>query len=106
MRILNLNQQFDVIVSLYSAISYSGTYTVFRKVMKNIYNHLNPGGVVIIDPFFQRKDNPNGDSYWLYNNPEKWLKIMTETGFKAKFYTRKYLDNPKKGLYVLVKKKI
>ncbi|MFT4311830.1 MAG: class I SAM-dependent DNA methyltransferase [Candidatus Woesearchaeota archaeon] len=105
MRTLRLNKTFDVIISLYSAISYSGTYPVFREVMENIYNHLNPGGVVIIDPFFQKDPKIKGDTYWLYNDPEKWLKIMTEVGFAASFHKNRYLDNPKKGLYILTRKK-
>jgi len=104
MRAFNLNKKFDVIISLYSVISYAGTYPVFKQTLKNIYNHLNMGGVLIIDPFFQKEPGKKGDKYWLYNEPEKWTKIMNDIGFKAKFYKTKFLDNPKKGLYIAIKK--
>jgi ubiquinone/menaquinone biosynthesis C-methylase UbiE len=108
MRDFDLQEKFDIIICLYSAISYSGTYPVLRKTLKNMYNHLNNGGVLIIDPFFQkelelRKGNKL-NKYFLYNEPDKWIKIMTEVGFKAKFFKRKFLDNPEKGLYIAIKK--
>ncbi|MBW3020687.1 class I SAM-dependent methyltransferase [Candidatus Woesearchaeota archaeon] len=104
MRYFNLKKKFDVIISLYSVISYSGTYSVFKKVLKNIYNHLNEGGILIIDPFFQKEPGKKGDKYWLYNEPKKWIKIMSDIGFEAKFYKTKFLDNPKKGLYIAIKR--
>ena len=49
MQDFSLHKKFDVIICLYSVISYSGTYFVFKRTLKNIYNHLNIGGVLIID---------------------------------------------------------
>jgi len=104
MRDFNLKTKFDIIISLYSVISYAGTYPVFKQTLKNIYDHLNTGGVLIIDPFFQKEPGKKRDDYWLYNEPIKWIKIMTDLGFDAKFYKTKFLDNPKKGLYIAIKK--
>ena len=41
---------------MFSAIHYNTTYSELEKTLKNFYNHLNDGGVVIFD-FGLNKDN-------------------------------------------------
>jgi SAM-dependent methyltransferase len=48
----DLSRKFDVIISLFSAIGYVKTVSRLHKTIKNICRHLNPGGVVIIEPWF------------------------------------------------------
>jgi len=45
----NLKKKFDVIVSLFHVISYQTENTELEMVFKNIYNHLEEGGLFIFD---------------------------------------------------------
>lgn len=49
---LHLNQKFDVILCLFSSIGYVKTYSNLAKTWKNFADHLNPGGVIIVEPWF------------------------------------------------------
>lgn len=49
MKNLNLNQHFDVIICMFSAMNYNTTHEEFNNTLKNFYNHLNDGGVLIFD---------------------------------------------------------
>ncbi|MEA3430927.1 MAG: class I SAM-dependent methyltransferase [Nanoarchaeota archaeon] len=108
MRQFNLNKKFDIIISLFSVILYSGTYSNFKKTIKNMYNHLNVGGILILEPFYQKelelKKGKKLNKYYLYNEPVKWIKIMSDIGFKTIYLKNIFLDNPEKGLYIAIKK--
>lgn len=63
---LNLNKKFDVILCLASSISYLENYTNLKKVIKIFSGHLNPGGVLIIEPWQTKNgDNISGKPYLL-----------------------------------------
>lgn len=47
-----LSKCFDVIVSLFSAIGYVKTVERLNQAANTLYHHLNPGGVVVIEPWF------------------------------------------------------
>lgn len=47
-----LSKKFDAIVCLYCTIAYSLDIKTLRKTLVNFENHLKPGGVVIIEPYF------------------------------------------------------
>jgi SAM-dependent methyltransferase len=47
---------FDVIVSLFSAISYVKTLPRLKQVLSAINRHLKPGGVTIIEPWFSPEE--------------------------------------------------
>lgn len=50
---MDLGKQFDVVACLFSSIAYVKSYENLEKSIKNFYNHLKPGGVVIIEPFLE-----------------------------------------------------
>ncbi len=52
---LSLGAKFDAIVVLFSAIGYVKTYAKLKMTIANFYNMLKPGGVLIIDGWFTRK---------------------------------------------------
>lgn len=52
---LDLGKKFDIIVSLFSSIGYVKTYENLKKTLINFSNHLNKGGVVIIEPWFTKE---------------------------------------------------
>lgn len=48
------NEKFDVITCLFSSIGYVKTYDNLKKTLKNFYDHLNKGGIVLIEPWFSK----------------------------------------------------
>jgi ubiquinone/menaquinone biosynthesis C-methylase UbiE len=54
----SLARRFDVIVSLFSAIAYVGTEERMRAATLCMRRQLNPGGVLVVEPWF------TPDAYW------------------------------------------
>lgn len=50
-----IDMNFDVITCLFSAIGYVRTLDNLEKTLKNLFSHLNLGGVLIIEPWFNKK---------------------------------------------------
>jgi len=48
---LKLNQQFDVILCLFSSLGCAKTLSGLKQTLQNFSAHLKPGGVVIIEPW-------------------------------------------------------
>lgn len=53
---LKINEKFDAITCLLSVIGYSGTYEGLTKAIRGLAEHLNPGGVLLIEPWFSKGD--------------------------------------------------
>ncbi len=47
-----LNHRFDVITCLFSSIGYVLTYDRLASTLSNMANHLNEGGVLVIEPWY------------------------------------------------------
>ena len=47
-----LSSQFDIITCLFSSIGYVRTKSDLRKAIKNMSDHLLPGGVLLVEPWF------------------------------------------------------
>jgi SAM-dependent methyltransferase len=47
-----LKKKFDIIVCLFSAIGYIKTKPRLQKTIKNMSQHLLPGGVLLVEPWF------------------------------------------------------
>jgi len=47
-----LNRKFDIIASFFSAIGHVKTKPRLQKTIKNLSQHLLPGGVLLIEPWF------------------------------------------------------
>ena len=54
----DLASRFDVITCLFSSIAYVRTLDNFRRTVATFVRHLNPGGIVLIEPWF------TPESYW------------------------------------------
>ena len=48
----SLNRKFDAIICLFSSIGYVKTRQRLNKAIHNMARHLQPGGVIIIEPWF------------------------------------------------------
>jgi len=46
-----LKNRFDIITCLFSAIGHVRTKTLMRKAVRNIASHLEPGGLMILEPW-------------------------------------------------------
>jgi SAM-dependent methyltransferase len=54
----HLDRRFDVITCLFSAIAYVRTPERMRSAVRCMRDHLNPGGVVLVEPWF------TPEAYW------------------------------------------
>ena len=67
MMTVKLGIKFDVILCLFTSIGYVKTYPNLKKTLKNFYDHLNSGGIIIIEPWFLKKTffpgSPHMDVY-------------------------------------------
>ena len=48
---LNLRQQFDVVLCLFSSVGHAKTSTNLKKAISNFAQHLKRGGVLVIEPW-------------------------------------------------------
>jgi SAM-dependent methyltransferase len=53
-----LGRTFDVVMCLFSAIAYAETLDRMRQAVSRMAAHLNPGGLLLIEPWFDEQ------SYW------------------------------------------
>lgn len=51
-----LKEKYDVVTCLFSSIGHLRSYTDFEKMIACVVQHLNPGGVFLIEPFIDKKD--------------------------------------------------
>jgi SAM-dependent methyltransferase len=53
MRSFDLPHRFDVVTCLFSAIGYVKTENELRAAVRRMRDHLSPGGLLLIDPWFE-----------------------------------------------------
>jgi ubiquinone/menaquinone biosynthesis C-methylase UbiE len=58
---LSLGMRFDVVTCLFSAVGYLRTKKEIEEAVRNFARHLNPGGVLIIEPWITESDWRKGD---------------------------------------------
>ncbi|MBP9706298.1 MAG: class I SAM-dependent methyltransferase [Oligoflexales bacterium] len=58
MAAFELRKKYDVVVCLFSSIGYVKTLENVKLAIKNFAAHLNPGGIIIVEPWFR---------------PEQWI---------------------------------
>lgn len=97
----DLGRQFDVIVCLFSSIGYVKTKPRLQKAIKNMAEHLLPGGVLLIEPWFGPKQWHPGYSYMIQvNKPDLKIVRMSYGGHRGKISTIEfqYLIGTSKGI--------
>lgn len=62
----NLPQRFDVISCLFSAIGYAGSVANLEAAVANMAKHLQPGGLLIVEPWFDRQSFYEGMAHGVY----------------------------------------
>jgi ubiquinone/menaquinone biosynthesis C-methylase UbiE len=96
-----LNRQFDVIVCLFSSIGYVKTRVRLQKAIKSMSQHLLPGGVLLVEPWFTPKQWYSGRaSMAQVNKPELKIVRMSYSAQKGKISTIEfqYLIGTSKGI--------
>lgn len=64
-----ITDTYDIIICMFSSIAYLESYKNFTKVINNINNALEPGGIVIIQPWFEVDKFTPGIAYTkIYDN--------------------------------------
>lgn len=80
---MDLNEKFDVLTCLFSSIGYSKTYENLRKTINNFSNHLNSGGLVIIEPWLEKSNYQEGHiSMTTYDGDDIKIARLNTTGLK------------------------
>ena len=74
MKKLALTQKFDVVLCMFTTMTYNLNYDELENTLRRFYNHLQPGGVVIFDLGIH-KDHWLGGSVWINTYSDKDLQL-------------------------------
>ena len=97
----HLERQFDVITCLFSSIGYAGTKAKLQKAIKTMGQHLRPGGVLLVEPWFTPEMWHPGRVFTLQvDKPDLKIVRMSHSGQKAKMAVLEfqYLIGTSKGI--------
>ncbi len=79
-----LNKSYDIIISLFSSIGYVQNKNNLNKTIKNLANHLNSGGVMLVEPWFSPDEWNPGKVFTLHvNQPELKITRMSHSSQKG-----------------------
>lgn len=80
---LNLGKQYDAIISLFSAIGYLTAPGELAAALKAMAEHLKPGGVVVIEPWFTKEAFTAGHIHMTtYDGPDVKIARMGESSIR------------------------
>ena len=73
----SLEQEFDIVVCLFSSIGYVGTGAKLELAIGNMARHAKPGGLVIVEPWIYPEDFEPGEPRAIFlDSPELKLARM------------------------------
>lgn len=96
-----LNKRYDIVISLFSSIGYVQTKNNLNRAINNLSSHLNPGGVMLIEPWFSPAEWNPGKVFTLHvNQPELKITRMSHSSQKGSLSILEfqYLIGTKKGI--------
>jgi SAM-dependent methyltransferase len=102
-----LPRKFDVITCLFSAIGYMRTRPRLRKAIQSMANHLLPGGVLLVEPWFTSKQWSVGHVGMLQvEKPGLKIVRMSRSSSKGKISILdfRYLVGTSKGIEYIAEK--
>jgi len=80
---VNFAKKYDVILCLGNSIGYTKNYHNLQKTIKSFSKHLNPGGLLLIEPWFQEQYyHDNSSLIKTYHHDD--IKIARLTEFRKK----------------------
>lgn len=78
MQSFRMDQRYDAVICLFSAIGYVRTPAELRTTLHNLSRHLAPGGVLVIEPWIDpRKFIPNHVHLLSSDRPERKIARIT-----------------------------
>ena len=82
----NFNKRFDVVTCLFGSIGYANRLADMRRAVVNMANHLQPGGLLLIDPWFMDHEINRSDrvSATFVDQPELKISRITSQTTKGK----------------------
>lgn len=73
-----LNQTFDVVTCLFSAVGYVGTVERLNQAVAAMAAHVTAGGLLIIEPWLRREIYRAGSVYSeTFEHPQQWVTRMS-----------------------------
>jgi len=96
-----LNKKFDAIVCLFSSIGYVKTKSNLNKAIQTMTNHLLPGGVMLVEPWFSPAEwNVDHASALHVNQPDLKITRMSHSSRKGNISILEfqYLVGTSKGI--------
>jgi ubiquinone/menaquinone biosynthesis C-methylase UbiE len=97
----DLGRQFDAITCLFSSIGYAPTNAKLQKAIRTMNQHLLPGGVLLVEPWFTPEEWHPGRVFALQvNKPDLNIVRMSHSGQKGKvsLLEFQYLIGTPKGI--------
>jgi SAM-dependent methyltransferase len=80
----DLGRRFDVVACLFSSIGYVKTLAAMERAVVNMARHLNPGGVLIVEPWFTPETWKPGTPHALFiDQPELKIARMNLSGVEG-----------------------
>jgi len=87
----DLGRQFDIVSCLFSSIGYVRTKANLRKAIKIMGNHLNPNGLLLVEPWFTPEQWNRGRVFSLQvNKPELKITRMSHSGKRGNISVLKF----------------
>jgi len=73
-----ISGKYDIIISMFSSIAYIRNYFSFNDVIDNMDNALNPGGIIIIQPWYEQDKFTPGIPYSkIYDDGISMVRMST-----------------------------
>jgi ubiquinone/menaquinone biosynthesis C-methylase UbiE len=101
MRDFDLGRQFDIVTCLFSAIGYMRTKAELRKALRAMSRHLLPGGVLLVEPWFNHEQwHPGRVSTITVDQPDRKIVRMSHAARKGNISLLEfeYLIGTSKGI--------
>ena len=98
---IDIPHRFDVVACLFSSISYNRTVDRMNQAVERMAQHLNPGGILLIEPYFSPETIWRDDlRFDTFNSPEQKIASMYVTKVEGNLAIRDihYLLGEKTGI--------
>ena len=80
----DLGRRFDAVTCLFSAIGYAGTEAKLRAAVATMAGHLEPGGVLVVEPWLEPQDWKPGHLHLLaVDEPDVKIARATVAGLEG-----------------------
>lgn len=102
MRTFSLDERFDIVSCLFSAIGHLKTKEELRRTFLNFARHLNPGGVAIVEPWIELSSFRSGMLHFrAHSSPELTvlrLAYSTRERRRSKIHYHFLIGRPNLGI--------